>query len=67
MDDKDIEYRRNALTMTDEEFEELYRFLDTAKTLEEREQFREQFYREHNLKRPTMLDRWQADADSYSE
>lgn len=67
MENKGDVYRRNALEMTDEEFEELYDYLDTAETLEEREQLREKYYKEHNLIQPTILDRWQADADSYRE
>lgn len=67
MDRKETNYRRNALAMTDEEFEELYKILDTAQTPEDRERLREKYYKEHNLKQPTMLDRWQAEADSYNE
>jgi hypothetical protein len=53
--------------MTDKEFDELYKLLDTAKTPEEREQLRQEYYQQHKLNQPTLLDRWQADADNYNE
>ncbi|EFM76946.1 hypothetical protein [Enterococcus faecalis] len=63
----DVDYRRSALEMTDKEFDELYKLLDTAKTPEEREQLRQEYYQQHKLNQPTLLDRWQADADNYNE
>ncbi|MCC4082941.1 hypothetical protein [Enterococcus faecalis] len=63
----DVDYRRSALEMTDKEFEELYKLLDTAKTSEERERLRQEYYQQHKLNQPTLLDRWQADADNYNE
>ncbi|EHH1613254.1 TPA: hypothetical protein I0H29_RS11685 [Enterococcus faecalis] len=63
----DVDYRRSALKMTDKEFDELYKLLDTAKTSEERERLRQEYYQQHKLNQPTLLDRWQSDADNYNE
>ena len=58
-------YRRTSLKMTNTEKRELLRRLKKSKTVEEDEKIRKEFYKEYNLVRPTMLDRWESDAEKY--